>query len=79
MIYGRYNRPNGIADVLDEAKWGLDWNTQPAWAAKARFSTQSRMTATMVAKKPRTTTTPTTAGERTATGRSILQTESHRD
>ncbi len=22
---GRENRPNGIADVLDEAKWGLDW------------------------------------------------------
>ena len=22
---GRENRPNGIPDVLDEAKWGLDW------------------------------------------------------
>ncbi len=22
---GRENRPNGIADILDEARWGLDW------------------------------------------------------
>ena len=37
MISGRENRPNGIADVLDEAKWGLDWIHKLHPAAKQLF------------------------------------------